>query len=193
MKLWKSAVSGVVPATARSTWASPSTSRRTVIPCALRSASSMPASCGFCRTGPGTNTTGAAGPSGVQVGEDGQDPPVVVLGRGQVQLGEDAGRVLADGLFRDEQPLCDRDVGTSLGHERQDLALPPGEPADRLVAGPPAEQLGHHLGVHDGAAAGHGADRVDELVVVEHPVLEQVADRACLVGEQLTCVQLLYF
>src|SRR5215469_4152226 len=59
MKLWKSAVNGVVPATARSTWASPSTSRRTVIPCALRSASSMPASCGSCRTGPGTNTTGA--------------------------------------------------------------------------------------------------------------------------------------
>src|SRR5262249_51034427 len=59
MKLWKSAVNGVVPATARSTWASPSTSRRTVIPCALCSASSMPASCGSCRTGPGTNTTGA--------------------------------------------------------------------------------------------------------------------------------------
>src|SRR5215471_11925398 len=44
MKSWKSLVNAVVPATARSTWASPSTSRRTVIPCAARSASSMLAS-----------------------------------------------------------------------------------------------------------------------------------------------------
>ena len=85
---------------------------------------------------------------------------------------------------------------SALLEERPDVAvvdvrLPPGEPADRLVAGPPAEQLGHHLGIHDGAASGHGADRVDELVVVEHPVLEQVADRARLVSEQLTRVQLL--
>src|SRR6516162_2380944 len=41
MKLWKSAVNGVVAATARSTCASPRTSRRTVIPCAARSVSSI--------------------------------------------------------------------------------------------------------------------------------------------------------
>src|SRR5206468_8486764 len=44
MKSWKSPVNTVVPATARSTWASPSTSRRTVIPRAARVASSMLAS-----------------------------------------------------------------------------------------------------------------------------------------------------
>src|SRR5215813_6886136 len=44
MKSWKSLVNSVVPATARSTWSSPSTCRRTVIPCAARSASSMLAS-----------------------------------------------------------------------------------------------------------------------------------------------------
>ena len=66
-----------------------------------------------------------------------------------------------------------------------------GEPGDRLVAGPAAGQLGHDLGVHHRAAPGHGADRVDELVIAEHPVLEQVADPARLVSEQLTSVELL--
>src|SRR5215469_15146197 len=41
MKPWKSVVNGVVAATARSTCASPRTSRRTVIPCAARSVSSI--------------------------------------------------------------------------------------------------------------------------------------------------------
>src|ERR1700684_436267 len=43
---------------------------------------------------------------------------------------------------------------------------------------PPAQQLAHHLGVHAGAAGRDRADRVGEPVVVEHPVLEQVADGA---------------
>src|ERR1700683_690583 len=41
MKSWNGSVTGVVEATARSTCSSPSTWRRTVIPCCLRSASSM--------------------------------------------------------------------------------------------------------------------------------------------------------
>src|SRR5215469_17664327 len=41
MKSWNGSVNGVVAATARSTCSSPSTSRRTVMPCLARSASSM--------------------------------------------------------------------------------------------------------------------------------------------------------
>src|ERR1044071_1370517 len=41
MKSWNGSVNGVVAATARSTCASPSTSRRTVMPCRTRSMSSM--------------------------------------------------------------------------------------------------------------------------------------------------------
>src|SRR6516162_9643854 len=41
MKSWNGSVNGVVAATARSTCSSPSTSRRTVMPCRARSASSM--------------------------------------------------------------------------------------------------------------------------------------------------------
>src|SRR6476646_1617896 len=44
MKSWNGSVNGVVPATARSTCSSPSTSRRTVMPCRERSASSRGAS-----------------------------------------------------------------------------------------------------------------------------------------------------
>src|SRR6476646_11621335 len=41
MKSWNGSVNGVVAATARSTGSSPSTSRRTVMPCRARAASSM--------------------------------------------------------------------------------------------------------------------------------------------------------
>src|SRR5215470_17889456 len=41
MKSWNGSVNGVVAATARSTCSSPSTSRRTVMPCLARSVSSM--------------------------------------------------------------------------------------------------------------------------------------------------------
>src|SRR6266487_5386900 len=41
MKSWNGSVNGVVAATARSTCSSPSTSRRTVMPCRARAASSI--------------------------------------------------------------------------------------------------------------------------------------------------------
>jgi hypothetical protein len=49
----------------------------------------------------------------------------------------------------------------------------------------PSEQLPDDLRVHHGAAPGDPFDRVQELVQRGHPVLEQVADRAVAVGEQL--------
>ena len=47
------------------------------------------------------------------------------------------------------------------------------------------EQLRDHLGIQGGAAAGDAAQRVEELVHPPDPVLQQVADRADTVGEQL--------
>ena len=59
----------------------------------------------------------------------------VVLGRGrQAELREDARHVLLDGTRRDEEPLADRVVGTSLGHQLEHLALAGREPLDRVVA-----------------------------------------------------------
>jgi hypothetical protein len=70
----------------------------------------------FCQTG----TAGL----GIQVGEDGQDAAVVVVGWGQAEFGEDACAVLGHCLLGDEQALGDRAVGTALGHEREYLAFP---------------------------------------------------------------------
>jgi hypothetical protein len=99
--------------------------------------------------------------------------------------------VLADRLLADEQPLRDRGVGPALGHQGQHLALARGEPGHRRAAGVPHHQLAHHLGIEHGAARGHGADGRGERLVVEHAVLQQVADGAGLVGQQLAGVQLL--
>src|SRR5699024_6296827 len=63
----------------------------------------------------------------LEVGEHGQDTPVVVLRLAEPQLAEDVGRVLADGLLTDEQLRGDRGVGAALGHEPQDLLLAGGE------------------------------------------------------------------
>ncbi len=47
-------------------------------------------------------------------------------------------------------------------------------------------------GVHGRTAARDAAHRRDELAAVEHPVLEEVADRSRAVREQFTGVQLLH-
>jgi len=98
--------------------------------------------------------------------------------------------VLADGFVRDEQALCDGAVGASLGHQLEHFPLTCRQPGDRLIAGAPDQQLGDHLRVHHRAAARDGTDRVDKLVVGEHPVLQQIADGARPVGKQLPCVEL---
>src|SRR5581483_8266788 len=56
-------------------------------------------------------------PSSVEVGEDGADPAVVVVGGLQVELEEDVGGVLGDGAFGDDEAVGDGGVGAALGHE----------------------------------------------------------------------------
>ena len=47
---------------------------------------------------------------GIEVGQDGQHPAVVVVGGGQIELAEDAGDVLGDGTVTEKQPLADGGV-----------------------------------------------------------------------------------
>jgi hypothetical protein len=91
----------------------------------------------------------------------------------------------------DEEPAGDRHLGAALDHERQHLAFLWGERAERLVGGPAGKQLRDDIRVHDGAARRDLPHRVDELAHVGYPILEQVADAAIGVGEQLSRVQLL--
>ena len=64
------------------------------------------------------------------------------------------------------------------------LALARGELVERAVVAA-AEELRDDLGVERGAAGGDALHRVDELAHVGDAVLEQVADAAAAVGQQL--------
>ena len=77
------------------------------------------------------------------------------------------------------------DVRPALGHRREDLALARRERGERVVGPVPDHQLGDHLGIEGGPAAGDAPQGVHELADVADAVLEQVADAAGAVGEQL--------
>src|SRR5580700_8640172 len=115
----------------------------------------------YCPSGPGL----CAG-SALQVGEHGQHAPVVVVGGLQVELEEDGCGVLGHGAFGDDQALGDGDVGPTLGHQGEDLALARAERTDADVAGVTGEQPGDHLRIHGRAAARDPADSVHELGAV---------------------------
>jgi hypothetical protein len=58
--------------------------------------------------------------------------PGAKLGRGQLELGQDAADMLFDGALADPQPMGDPVVRAAFGHERQDLPLPRGEHGERV-------------------------------------------------------------
>src|SRR4051812_30869231 len=76
-------------------------------------------------------------------------------------------------------------VPPPLGQGAEPLALGRRELVEHAVLGAAAEELGDRLGVHRGPALGHAADGVDELLHVGDAVLEQVADAAAAVRQQL--------
>ena len=61
---------------------------------------------------------------------------VVDSARRDVELQEDVLRVLLDGVLGDEESLSDSAVGSSLGHEGDDLELPVCQRAERVVTSP---------------------------------------------------------
>ena len=58
-----------------------------------------------------------------EVGQDGEDPAVGVVGLREAELGEDVADVPADGRFGDEEFAGDGGVGVPFGDQGQDLAL----------------------------------------------------------------------
>ncbi|GMA24205.1 hypothetical protein GCM10025864_19640 [Luteimicrobium album] len=129
--------------------------------------------------------------SGAQIGEHRDHPTRHRRRRRKVQLREDRVDVLRHGLLRDDQPLRDARVALALGHEREHLELARREPVEQRGRRPALHERPHDLRVDGGAARRHGAQRRDELDVVEHAVLEQVPDAARAVREELVHVQLL--
>ena len=113
---------------------------------------------------------------------------MVVLGVGQVELAEDAGDVLLRGALADHERRGDPDVGLALGHRGEHLALARRQRRQPVVAPAADHQLGDHLGVERRPAGRHARERVHELAHVRDAVLEQVADAAAAVREQLARV-----
>ena len=70
--------------------------------------------------------------------------PAIAVGGGQVQLGEDRVDVLGHGAVADHERRRDVAVRPALGHERQHLPLPPGEPVGRVGLAA-QQQLCDHL------------------------------------------------
>jgi EmrB/QacA subfamily drug resistance transporter len=84
---------------------------------------------------------------GAQVGEDGQNPPVVGVGLGEPELAEDVPYVFLDRTLGDVERSGDGVVGAALGHEREDLPLARCERGEPLVAPATREKLAHHFGI----------------------------------------------
>ena len=76
------------------------------------------------------------------------------------------------------EPLRDRRVRASLGHERQHLALARGQLAERVVAALRREERRDNLRIERRAAVAHPPRRIEEVVHVEHALLEQVPEAA---------------
>jgi hypothetical protein len=110
---------------------------------------------------------------------------MVAGGLRQVELGQDALHVLLDRSDGQHERLRNAGVGAALGHQPEDLAFARREPLERTVLTPPGEQLGDDVGVECGAAAGDPANRLEEVGHMHHAVLEQVADAAPAIGQQL--------
>ena len=123
---------------------------------------SQPRAPGELRAAP-TSGCAASAPCevGSQVGQHGQDAAVVVVGRRQVELGEDRRDVLLHGALGD--PGAPRSPGSS--GPRPSARAPrararSARPAGRRARRPSSS--GDDLRVQRGAAAGHAADRVGE-------------------------------
>jgi hypothetical protein len=125
---------------------------------------------------------------GAQVGEDGQNPPVVDARLGEAELAEDVLDVLLDRALGDVERPGDGVVGAAFGHEGEDLPFAGGERCEPPVAPAAGEELAHYFGIQHGPARGDLTDRCDEVGGVGHAVLEQVTDACSPRLEQLCTV-----
>jgi hypothetical protein len=131
----------------------------------------------LCGTRTGWDTARGSAP---EIREDREDAAIGRIVQGQVELAEDRAEVLADRALADHQGRGDRGVGLALGHQREDLLLAGGQPGQRVASVP--DQLPYDLGVDDGAALGHPAHGVDELLDVADAFLEEIADAGAFAG-----------
>ena len=103
----------------------------------------------------------------------------------EIELLEDVGDVLLDGVLADVQALGDPVVGEAFDDQREHVAFARRERGERVADALAAEHARDDLRIERGAAGRDAADRGQELVEVGDAVLEQVADALRVVAEQL--------
>src|SRR4051794_2014145 len=86
-------------------------------------------------------------PLRAQVGQDGQDAPVVVLAGRHPELGEDRGDVLLHASLADAEAVADALVRPALGDQLQDLRLALGQAVERAAAADARQQPGDDLAI----------------------------------------------
>src|SRR6266540_309471 len=111
-------------------------------------------------------------------GQHGYHAPVVLVAGAETELDEDVRDVGLDRAVGEPEAPGDTDVRSSLGHESEDLPLPGGQGSQWVVGGDRGDEPHHDFGVQRGAAGGDPTQRVEEVVHVEHAVLQEVAEPA---------------
>ena len=124
------------------------------------------------------------GSASAKIREHREHAAVVVGRRQEAELEEDRVDVRLDGLRAEEELLADRPVRAALRDQAEHLALPGRQLVERVVVAPAAEELRDDVGVDDGAAVRDAADGGEELVELDDPVLEQVAEALGAVAEE---------
>src|SRR4051794_8445614 len=127
----------------------------------------------------------------VEVGENRKYASVVAVVIGDAELPEQRRGVFADGALTEEEAPADGLIGEAFGHQAEYVSFSLGELAELLVRGAGREEFGDDGRVHRRTARGDAFEGIDELVSVEHTLLEQVSDAAGAVGKEFAGVELL--
>jgi hypothetical protein len=120
-----------------------------------------------------------------QKGEDGEDSPVVLGSRDQLQLREDRSDVALDGPWIHGQAVGNRGIGSTLGHQPQDVALAARELVEWRVAASPSQEASDHRRVDDRLTAGDPPNSIRELGDPRHPLLQEIADPRGVVAQEV--------
>jgi hypothetical protein len=110
--------------------------------------------------------------SAARESEDSKDPPMVGVGRWDVEFGEDIGDIFLDRTGAHLQGRYDPTIGAAFGHQLQHVEFPWGEPVDRVGAAA-HEKLRDDFGIEGCAAGRHPAHRVEEISHLRDPALRR--------------------
>ena len=93
----------------------------------------------------------ASGLTSVEERDYGENAAVIVLGRRQPQLGEDAVNVLFDRSLGDPELTRNAGVRAALGHQREHLALAPRQDVERVFDTAGGDELLDEHGIDHGS------------------------------------------